>query len=257
MNNKIFAFLLFFHVCISAFSNEIELTIHEMMKTINDLKINYFILNTTNSCEFEIFERISNDFKKMDVSIENVAGKLRQNKSMHISLPLAMKIKNIINELNCRQDNIYDVGNKSFVGVFQCFEDLNILFDLLNDLRWVLANFPLTDINAWIVETGLNISYNKIKESINIFAEIQDGYFRPYLGSPYYNQAVYFEKIYLLLDIVNDNLDSIFCGILMHELNILEGIIRDNDDTLSGQLIKLEGLYQYINFIILMDIGEN
>ncbi|GHV55828.1 hypothetical protein AGMMS49579_19540 [Spirochaetia bacterium] len=174
MSKILFACFLFFNVCISSFPNEIELTIQHMMEIVNDLKVNFSILNTTKGCEFEISERINNDFEIMDEFIENITDKLCKNQTIHISLPLAIEIKNIINS---RKYNTCDIGTKSFFGAFQNFEDLNFLFDLLNDLKWILANFPLFDTNAWVIEPDLNVSYNRIKESINILEEIQDIYF--------------------------------------------------------------------------------
>jgi len=253
MNKKLFVFLFFFHVCVSAFSSEIELSIQNIMEAINNLKLNISILNTKNEYEVEISERINDDFNIIEKSIENIIDKLHEKKSVHISLPLAIEIKNFINTFNNRQDRVYDIGIKSFFGVTKYFDELNLLFYLVNDLRWIITNFPLVDTNAWVIEPDINISYNRYKENINILEEIQDAYFRRYVGSSQLYIPVIFEKIQTLRDIANDNLNSIFFGIIMYELNAFEIIINRNDnDAVFKQLIKLEGLYQYINFIVSM-----
>ena len=251
MKNKLFACLFFFHVCASAFSSEIALTVQHLMETINDIKLKYSSLNTTNGYEFETFERINNGFTIMDKFIDNIIDGLCENQSTHIALPLAYEIKYYINFFNSKRDSTYDIGMKHFYGIFQYSEELNFLFDVVNELRWILANFPLVDTNAWVMESGLNVSYNKIKKSISILDEIDDVYFRIHMSNPYPDLTVIIGKLHLLLDIANDNSDSIFSGILMHELNAFEKIIAINDDdAVFMQSTKLYGLCQYINFIV-------
>lgn len=250
MNKKLLICFLFFHVCASIFSSEIDLNIQHIMGKINDLKLCFSIMNTTNDYEFEISEHINDNFAIINEYIENIIDRLCKNQSIHISLPLAIRIKTFTNVINNRRDTVYNIGMKNIFGVFQYFEDLNFLFDLANDLRWVLTNFPLVDTNAWITKPILFITYNRIKESINILEEIQDDYFRTYVSNPHPNLVLISEKIQLLRDIANDNLDSFFFEIITYELIVFENIINRNDsDVVSNQLMRIDGLYRYVNFI--------
>jgi hypothetical protein len=228
------------------------------MEITNDLKINITHLNTTKYKEIEILMRIKNNILAINNIIDKIIYIVNMDNERHISSLLVNKIKLYFEELNKMLNNHSIIGMKWFYSFSQEFIYLDLIFSSLQSLGWLLFNFPIADEKTWFVETNLGIKYHDIEESIKTMEEIKEHY-SLYLVSHNYDILFIVENIHELINHANNNTSNIFNKIIIHELNILYEEIshRNYYSTVICQLIKLDGLFRYINIINCKTDGQN
>jgi hypothetical protein len=222
------------------------------MEIINNIQINNSNLNTARDNDLEIIKRIDSDYRVAEEIIQNIYGYVNKNGEIHISFPLIVSLRDSVNRVS-RIDRSFSIKGLKGVFGFSDILELNVVFDILFTLRWILTNFPLADQNTWIVDSDFNITYHKIEESIKIFEYIGESVNRSRVYRPRIDNthAIAIDNIYLLIEIANDNLNSFFYETVMYELNVLLNIINLGSDQndLFWQLLKIQGLYHYIEMI--------
>ena len=252
MKNKIlFIWIFFFYIARSASCSEIDSAIQNLMEIVNNINIYNSILNTSRNSELEILEDMNRDYVLANEIIDNMYIAVNKNNSIHISQPLVIQIRDRINRASSVDRYFHIPGMKWLNGAGLGEMELDIIFDQLRLLRWLIANFPLDDTNAWTLNNDLYVSYFQINDSIELFSTvIEDIIFQS--TDLCDGSSLIIEKIDNLIDIANNNYNSLFHSIVIIELDaIYQSINTKNHENLKQQLIKLDGLLRYISLIIL------
>ena len=227
------------------YANNIDSDIQHLMEIINSIQINNSILNTSRHDESEILERINGEYIVANEIIEYIYNVVNEKQTVHVSFPLVVMIRDRLNYISRIERDLYIQGMKWFHGAGLNTIDLDIIFNHLRWLRWVVTNLPIDDSNTWVNSNNLDISYNKVQESIDILEKINDDIFRLGIGNHTLNTVT--ENINLLIDISDENSNSFFYEIIIHKLNIIQiNNTKSDEEILFWQLLKLDGLFQYI-----------